>query len=188
MEVHMKLRATVTTLVFTLLAALPAWAGPPLICHPNQIGSAQSLPWQTTSGWNGMESSYDVSHLVADTLTLLTPATPIIVREETLRRAAIYSSRQSGLADRLSSRLLARTLDKQNEPTVWFDAGYFTEAVREATFPYMKLHDPAQLAAWKLRTDSQNLDGAALIRKAIRLGGQHMDQAAAVVEAAQKRL
>jgi len=183
----MKLRTTVATLVFALLAALPAWAGPPLICHAIQIGSAQSLPWRTVSGWNGMEASYDVSHLVADTLKLLTPETSIAVREETLRRAAIYSSRQSGLADRLSSRLVARTLDEQNEPTAWFDAGYFAEAVREATLSYMMLHDPAQPAG-KLRTDSQQINGAALIRKAIRLGGKNMEQAAAIVEAAQKRL
>jgi len=184
----MKLRALVATLVFTLLAALPAWAGPPLICHPIQIGSAPSLPWQTTSGWNGMDSSYDVSHLIADTLRLLTPQTPVTVREETLRRAAIYSSRQNGIADRLTSALVARTVREQNEPTTWFDAGYFAEAVREAGVAYTMLHDPAQQAAWKLRTGSAQLDGAALIRKAIRLGGKNMDQAAAIVENAQRSM
>src|SRR5260370_30291520 len=102
-----------------------------------------------------MDSSYDFSHLSADTLKFLEPQTPVAVREETLRRAAIYSSRQNGLADRLSSALLARTLRNQNEPTAWFDAGYFAEAVREAGVAYTMLHDPAQQAAWKLRTGSQ---------------------------------
>ena len=85
----MYLRTAIATLAFSLLAALPALAGPPLICHSIQIGSAPSLPWQSAPGWNGMDTSYDVSHLIPDTLTLLTPQTPLAVREETLRRAAL---------------------------------------------------------------------------------------------------
>ena len=59
---------------FVMLAA-PVFAGPPLVCHPINIGSAQSLPWTSTT-WNlsGGES-YDVSHLVTDTLSLLGPET-----------------------------------------------------------------------------------------------------------------
>jgi len=79
-----------------------------------------------------MDPSYNVSHLIPDTLNLLTPQIPTNVREETLRRAAIYSSRVPGLAARLSSRLLARTQSVQNSPSAWFDVGYFVETAREA--------------------------------------------------------
>jgi len=48
----------------------------PLICHAVDIGTAESLPW-TSSGWNlTAQETYDISHLVADTLTLLGPSTP----------------------------------------------------------------------------------------------------------------
>jgi hypothetical protein len=63
---------------------------------------------------------------------------------ETLRRAAIYSSRDPRLADEIASRLFVRK--------AWFDVGYFIEAVREASEAYAMIHDPAQRAAWQLRT------------------------------------
>ncbi len=58
-----------------LIFAAPALAGPPLICHAIDIGTAQSLPWSST-GWNltGHEN-YDVGRVVADTLALLVPET-----------------------------------------------------------------------------------------------------------------
>src|SRR5260370_4524213 len=68
-----------------LVIAAPALAGPPLICHSIDIGTAPSLPW-TSSGWNltGQET-YDVNHLVTDTLSLLTANTPVLMRMETLQ-------------------------------------------------------------------------------------------------------
>ncbi len=133
----------VATLALTVLTAVPAVAGPPLICHPVAIGNAPSLPWRDGNGWNGMVSSYDTANLVDNTLALLGPGTPTEVRMETLRRAAIYSSRDPRLADDLASRLFARK--------DWFDVGYFIEAVREASEAYAMIHDPAQRAAWQLR-------------------------------------
>jgi hypothetical protein len=112
-------------------AIAPALAGPPLICHPIDIGNARSLPWNTQNpGWNGMLPDYNVSHLVQDTLTLLQPDTPVQVRMETLRRAAIYSSRNPALANALLARLMQRT--RQAQTPALFDAGYFAEAVNEA--------------------------------------------------------
>src|SRR6202048_1030313 len=74
-----------------LLIAAPAVAGPPLICHAVDIGAAESLSW-TSSGWNlSGQENYDVSHLVPDTLALLGPSTPVLVRMETLRRATLRS-------------------------------------------------------------------------------------------------
>src|SRR3977135_861961 len=70
-----------------LVLAGSAIAGPPLICPAIDIGSADSLPWPR-SGWNlSGQENYDVSHLVPDTLALLAPSTPVLVRMETLRRA-----------------------------------------------------------------------------------------------------
>src|SRR5262249_104478 len=65
-------------------------AGPPLICHPYAIGNAKSLPWGGTE-WRAVKSDYDLNRLVEDTLALLTPETPLIVRMETLRRATVYA-------------------------------------------------------------------------------------------------
>src|SRR6202035_4092176 len=75
--------------------------GPPLICHAVDIGSAQSLPW-TSSGWNlSGQENYDVSHLVPDTLALLGPSTPVLVRMETLRRATLYAQQRGGVRKRV---------------------------------------------------------------------------------------
>lgn len=139
----MKKRLFASLFALIGLTAVPAWAGPPLICHPVSIGAAASLPWRDDAGWNGMVSSYDTGSLVADTLALLARATTVDVRMETLRRAAIYSSRDPRLADQLAARLF--------EQRDWFDAGYFVEAVREAVEAYAMIHDPRQRAAWHLR-------------------------------------
>src|SRR5688572_26993758 len=70
----------------------PAFAGPPLLCHPFDIGTAQSLPWDGASSWFDKNQNYDLGKLADDTVRLLTPTTPVIVRMETLRRAAIYAA------------------------------------------------------------------------------------------------
>jgi hypothetical protein len=154
--------------------AAPAWAGPPLICHPNDIGSQRSLPWLTTDGWNGADPAYDVSHLGEDTLNLLTPSTPIEVRMETIRRAVIYATRQSGLGDQLAIALLGRVLQAQTlgaaDPSVWFDAGYYVETLNEAARIFPNLHSV------------EHVDGMSWMRTAIRLGGTGMRPAVATVE------
>ena len=76
-----------TMLCFAFLAI----AGPPLICHAFEIGQAKSLPW-VSHNWNlsGGES-YETKNLAQDTLDILTPETPVLVRMETLRRATLYA-------------------------------------------------------------------------------------------------
>ena len=171
----MRIRLFTATILFAGLTLSPVWAGPPIICHPIQIGSARSLPWQDAPGWNGAQDSYDVSHLVVDTMGLLTPQMPTPVRMETLRRAAIYSFRNADVGNRLAARLLARTLDDEAagrpQATSWFDAGYFVEALREAAQIYPALRS------------AQDFNGGAWIRKAIALGGKDMQQAEAIVDA-----
>src|SRR4051794_12294957 len=101
-------RTAALTLVAVLGSAVPALAGPPLLCHPFDIGSARSLPWDGSSSWWQGKSGYSLQNLVADTEALLTPSTPVIVRMETLRRAALYASLDGKVAAALLSALTAR--------------------------------------------------------------------------------
>jgi hypothetical protein len=66
----------VAAAVLMLGNARPALAGPPLLCHPYDIGKAQSLPWQGHEWWPG-RSGYNVANLVTDTMAILTPSTPV---------------------------------------------------------------------------------------------------------------
>src|SRR5260370_32699759 len=100
----MKLRKISSVKYFAGLAAAllflagTAIAGPPLICHAGDIGTANSLPW-TSSGWNlSVQETYDVSHLVPDTLALLAPRSPVLVRMETLRRATLYAQKVTAIS------------------------------------------------------------------------------------------
>jgi hypothetical protein len=169
-----------------IVTAAPALAGPPLICGPIDIGTAQSLPWSSGPAWNGALPSYDLTHLGDDTVSLLTPQTPVNVRRETLRRAAIYAARQTGLAESLAARLIARANAADavaTGPAAWFDAGYFVETIRQAARIGQVLRTD-QRTAWKLTTDPTHVDGLALIEKAIRMGGRDMQPAAVFVAAA----
>ena len=178
-------------LAFALVVtAAPALAGPPLICGPIDIGTAQSLPWSSAPGWNGALASYELTHLGDETLSLLTPQTPVDVRRETLRRAAIYAARQTGLAEALSARLIARATaanEVANSAAAWFDAGYFVETIRQAAWIGRTLGREHR-APWKLTTDPTHVDGLALIEKAIRMGGRDMQPAAVLVAAARTPL
>jgi hypothetical protein len=130
---------------FVLLAAVffgvfsvfvpAAYAGPPLICHPVEIGGAASLPWGSGPGWNTPLPSYDRGHLVADTLALLSPATPIRVRMETLRRATVYAMEDPARGRELLARLEARTRGGDpgfDRAQALFDAGYLIESFKQA--------------------------------------------------------
>ena len=112
-------------------------AGPPLICWEIEIGDAKSLPWE--HGTFGRKEDYDVARLVSDTLAILTPDTPVLVRMETLRRATIYATpngdggpKGRAAAWELVARLFARALDGETRGTpdglAWFDAGYLVGA------------------------------------------------------------
>ena len=90
-----------TALALALTVATPALAGPPLLCHPFDIGAAKSLPWDGKAGWSQGRADYPLKQLVADTEAILQPGTPVIVRMETLRRAAIYASQDPTVASAL---------------------------------------------------------------------------------------
>ena len=135
-------RLLLATLALALLPAVTR-AGTPLICHPYDIGSAKSLP---AGNWKGANPDYDRSRLVPDTLALLQPDTPVIVRMETLRRAAIYatgnlrkwrgdsySTDDRTVAFALLDALRARTtsVTEASADLALFDVAFFTETLRE---------------------------------------------------------
>lgn len=138
-------RSVLAALLFALVP-LAVHAGPPLICHPYAIGEARSLPGGTKDHF-GLSAGYDRTNLVNDTLALLAPETPVIVRMETLRRAALYatnemsawrSNRPYGEADRslalgLLQKLRARTQTATDETRALalFDVGFYAETLRQ---------------------------------------------------------
>jgi hypothetical protein len=122
--------------VVVLLAGVrPAFAGPPLLCHPFDIGSAPSLPWSGASSWFDGKGDYRLSNLVADTEALLGPSTPVIVRMETLRRASIYASRDpriaAALVDRFAAKSEASKAAGRPDALALMDVAYVTEALRQ---------------------------------------------------------
>jgi hypothetical protein len=130
-------RIALTPLVATaaVLIGTPAFAGPPLLCHPFDIGTAQSLPWSGAHSWFEGDATYHVQNVIADTEALLTPATPVVVRMETLRRAAIYASTDSAVAARLLDRFVKRAeasaASGQPDALQLLDAAYIAGAYRE---------------------------------------------------------
>ena len=185
----MKLRRICSVRYFAALAAAllllvgTAIAGPPLICHAVEIGTAQSLPW-TSTGWNlSGQETYDVSHLVPDTLALLAPSTPVLVRMETLRRATLYAQKQPAVAKELLFRLEVRTRENPKDALAAFDFGYLVECYRQAS--WLRQHTD-WLKASGDATDANlavKMDGYESVRKAIALRGSdsQMEFAAALM-------
>jgi hypothetical protein len=169
--------------VASLFLAGTAIAGPPLICHAIDIGTANSLPW-TSSGWNlSGQETYDVSRLVPDTLALLVPSTPVLARMETLRRATLYAQQRTAVAKELLFRLEARTRENPKDALAAFDFGYLVECYRQAS--WLRQHTDWLKASGD--TTSANLvmkiDGYESVRKAIALRGSdpQMEFAAALM-------
>jgi hypothetical protein len=165
--------------------ASPAFAGPPLLCHPFDIGSARSLPWGNGSGWLQPAPDYDLSHLAADTTALLTEATPVVVRMETLRRAAIYASRDRAVAAQLVSRLTERT--RRSDAYAWLDAAYLTEALRQISA--LGQSGPFRDSAPQMRQIVSAIDGVAMMDKALLLSPDDpgLEFAAALINADKNR-
>ena len=167
-----------------LCLAAVAQAGPPLICHTIEIGQARSLPW-TSDTWDlsGGET-YDTKNLVRDTLEILGPDAPVLVRMETLRRATLYARKDPSAAKELLARLHARATSAESsghaDALAWFDVGYLTETYKQwigRNLPHM---------TDGMRMDSNpaaGVDGYALVKKAIALRGSdpQMEFAAAMI-------
>jgi hypothetical protein len=183
------IRRTFVTAAALLSLASPALAGPPLLCHPYDIGSARSLPWDGVSGWAAWRADYNVANLVSDTTSLLSPSTPVIVRMETLRRAAIYASRDPKVAAELLRTLSSRVTATDREardPLAYLDAAYVTEAFREIGM--MEQSAQFRESAPVLRGMVREGDGYALITKALKVrpDDPSLEFAAAVIAAGTK--
>ncbi len=124
---------------FTLGAGLfEALAGPPLICHPYDIGTARSLPWgsDTKRGWDNSDPRYDVRGLSADTLRILDANAPVLVRMETLRRAVIYGEKDHAAASALLRTLAQRATEEGASALADFDYGYIVATVNQMQWMY----------------------------------------------------
>jgi hypothetical protein len=175
--------AVTLAVVFT---AIPALAGPPLLCFPFDIQGARTLPMAPSNiGWRNTDSKYDVSRLVADTLGLLTPDTPVIVRMETLRRATIYAASTPAVAAALLAQLeeRARTAAPAVAPLADFDFGYLVETYRQGAsafkgaLPSVDAVDGYQivLKALALRPDPQIEFAAAMMTSSSPRSADHQD-------------
>jgi hypothetical protein len=155
--------------LLVIVTATPAFAGPPLLCHPYDIGTARSLPWSGAHNWFDGDASYRLDNLVSDTEALLTPATPVIVRMETLRRAAIYASADGVVAARLLDRFVKRAetpaAGGQADALHLLDAAYIAGAYREML---LLSRDSAWASrAAGLRAALGNTKDAALIARSV---------------------
>jgi hypothetical protein len=185
-------RAVALPVLAVLTLASPAVAGPPLLCHPFDIGPAQSLPWDGSGSWFHGRAGYQLSNLVADTEALLTPRTPVIVRMETLRRAAIYASQDPKVAERLVTRLTDRATAADRagrpDPLALLDAAYVVEAIRQIT-------NLDRMAEFRGRGEAlkslvAGKDGYAMVKKAaeIKSGDAALEFAAALIAADKDRV
>ncbi len=174
-------RFAIILVVAVLCFANVAQAGPPLICHTIEIGQAKSLPW-ISHNWNlsGGET-YDTKNLVPDTLDILAPGTPVLVRMETLRRATLYARKDPLAAKELLARLHARATSAESsghsDALAWFDVGYLAETYKQwIGQSWMRVSNDEQNPA-------AGVDGYALVKKAIGLRGSdpQMEFAAALI-------
>jgi hypothetical protein len=177
------------TLVVLAATAQVALAGPPLLCHPFEIGTAKSLTWDNSHGWQGRVGAANMKTLVADTESLLTPDTPVIVRMETIRRAAIYASADAAVARELFTRLQARAAGAKPGALETFDAGYLIETFRQiGDMERWKRDDGSPIQYAALRSLVGSADGAAMIQQtlAARSGEPAIEFAAALIAASHK--
>lgn len=128
------------TLGLALCAALfTIQAGPPLICHPYDIGKAQSLPWgqgRDNVGFDNPDPNYNIQNLAADTLKILDAGAPVLVRMETMRRAALYGVNNHTAASSLLNTLKERASTSTPGATALFDYGYLAETLKQIEWKY----------------------------------------------------
>ena len=163
------------------LLAAPAFAGPALVCHPINIGSARSLPWTSTSWKLSPDQSYDVAHLLSDTLALLGPDTPVLVRMETIRRAALYSQNNEAVARELFAGLQTRATSGEHDSLAACDYGYLIETYRQLEMAFRMSRGAVNRGNWV--NPAAGLGGYAWVKKAISLrgGDAEMEFAAALI-------
>lgn len=163
-------------LLFTLaFFAATSLAGPALICHAFDIGNAKSLPWISHDWRLAGSESYDVNHLVTDTIAILDADPTVLVHMETLRRATLYAQQDPIVAKRLLLVLNSRAESASHAPAAAlanFDLGYLAETYKQYEWISKSNNDPAH-----------NFDGFARIQQALqsRPDDAQMNFAAALV-------
>jgi hypothetical protein len=167
-----KFAAFVFTLAFFATAAL---AGPPLVCHSFDIGNVKSLPWISHDWRLTGSESYDVSHLVSDTIAILDSDPTVLVHMETLRRATLYAQQDPIVAKRLLVALNSRAesaLRTPAGPLANFDVGYLAQTYKQYEWISKSNNEPAH-----------NFDGVARIQQALQSypNNPQMNFAAALV-------
>ncbi len=151
MKNHRSIKFALSLLVLISLV-IPALAGPPLICHPFEIGEAKSIAWNG-SQWRDIKKDYDINQLVPDVMAILETDAPILVRMETMRRASVYAvwslrDHKVGFdpkGDRVALALLDKIMARKDaaekngyktkaEKLALFDAGYLLETYKYIGF------------------------------------------------------
>ena len=164
-------RSLVAAVAFAVVsAAVPALAGPPLICHPFETRGGALLPWQANAGtnWNAQLASYDTDKLTTDAIKLLEADTPVLTRMENLRRATIYAQKDPLLARQLLEAVMGRALSTHTGgPQAWFDAGYLIESYKQASMIRGRKSDPS----WTAVDATIKTDGYGFVRKAMTMIG-----------------
>jgi hypothetical protein len=156
-------RSLVAAVAFAVVsAAVPAFAGPPLICHPFETRGGALLPWDArgaATSWNAPLASYDTRRLADDVVKLLDSDSPVLTRMENLRRATIYAQKDPALARQLLDRVMSRT----SGPQAWFDAGYLIESFKQG----VAVRDRKGQADWTAVDETTKTDGYGLVKKAM---------------------
>ncbi|MEK7830116.1 MAG: hypothetical protein AAB401_03475, partial [Acidobacteriota bacterium] len=127
--------------------------------------------------WRDVKKDYDLNNLVADTLALLQPETPVLARMETLRRATVYgvwakrdtevgiTVKDNKIAEELQAKLMERVREafRLNKPATMalFDAGYLDSCYKQAGYK-SSVNTPSLAASMA--------EGYAMVRK----GSAHM--------------
>ena len=133
-----KTRSLVALAAFAVVsAAVPALAGPPLICHPFETRGGALLPWDArgaATNWNAPLASYATAGLTDDVMKLLDADSPVLTRMENLRRATIYAQKDPAVARQLLDAVMVRAKSSRTiGAQASFDAGYLIESYKQAT-------------------------------------------------------
>jgi hypothetical protein len=133
----------------------------PLVKWALAIGEARSLPWGDPNSWADRVPGYDIEKVPGDTQALLVPDAPVLARMETMRRAIVYSQQNPAVAYQMLAALVGRVREAdaagKADVLALFDLGYFFDACRQAK--------------WLKSDYLGDLNGYALVVKAIRLAG-----------------
>ena len=114
-----------------------AWAGPPAICQPIDIGEQASLPF----GKEALEVDPELplDQVVPMTIAILDRSDDVLLHMETIRRAVITLRKDGKETDRLGTALEARLAQASGKTPAtrsglhWFDLGYQQGARQQMT-------------------------------------------------------